>query len=84
MLSEVSVTLFVFLINSFLDVDDENTAGFSDESALAGVALGTQLHELCLNLSSLVHLAAMLLLILLPQNEPVDDGPECLPEPFGP
>jgi hypothetical protein len=70
------LTVFDFSTNSFLEVDDEKTGGLSDEPALRGVFSGTQRHELNWNLSSLVHSAAILLLILLPQNEPVDDGPE--------
>jgi len=77
----VSVTVvFDFSTNSLLEVDELKTGGFSEDPALTGVWWWTQLHELCWNLSWLLHLAAILLLILLPQNDPVDEGPDDGPE----
>ena len=70
------VTVFDFSTNSLLDVDELKTGGLSADPALLGVSLCTHLHDLCWNLSWLAHLAAILLLILLPQNDPVDDGPK--------
>ena len=67
-------------MNSFLEVDELKTAGFSDEAELNGVPSGTQLHDAHWNLSSLVHSAAILLLILLPQNSPFELGPELGPD----
>ena len=70
------VTVFDFSTNSLLDVDELKTGGLSADPALLGVSLCTHLHDLCWNLSWLAHLAAILLLILLPQTDPVDDGPK--------
>jgi hypothetical protein len=68
--------VFDFLMNSLLDVDDEKTFGFSAELTLRGVFSCTHLHDFHWNLSLLEHLAAILLLVFEPQNEPVDDGPD--------
>ena len=76
LVSFVLTTVFDFSTNSLLEVDELKTGDLSEDSLLTGVSLGTQLHEPYWNLSSLLHLAAILLLILLPQNDPVDDGPE--------
>ena len=80
-------TVFDFSTNSRLDVDELKTGGLSDEPELNGVFSGTHLHEAHWNLSSLVHSAAILLLILLPQNDPVLDGPDelgpLLPDELG-
>ena len=75
-LSVVLTTFLVFSTNSLLDVDELKTGFFSADSGVTGTFLWTQLHDECWNLSSLVHLAATLLLIALPQNEPVDEGPK--------
>ena len=67
-------------MNSRFSVDDLKTGDFSAESGWNGVPSGTQLHEAHSNLSSLVHLAAILLLMLLPQNSPFESGPEIGPD----
>jgi hypothetical protein len=74
--SDFLVTLLDLEMNSFLDVDELKTGDFSEDSGVTGTSLWTQLHDECWNLSSLVQRAATLLLIALPQNEPVDEGPK--------
>ena len=75
-LSTFLTTFVVFSTNSLLDVEELKTGDFSEDSGVAGTSLWTHLHDECWNLSWLVHLAAILLLIALPQNDPVDEGPK--------
>ena len=75
-LSTFLTTLLVFSTNSLLEVEELKTGDFSEDSGVTGTFLCTHLHDECWNLSSLAQRAAIFLLIALPQNEPVDEGPK--------